>query len=106
MVYTKRKHQTRNRERVSAFRRKNPPINDSDKPGIIDLDHINFGSTDVGYLWTAFTQGYHFNLYETPYEDPDEESPEWVNIRHNIGKAIEYSQKIDLANFLSIFGAS
>lgn len=81
-----------------AFGKKRPPVNNTGKPGIIDLDHIKYGSTDVAYLWTAFTQGYHFNLYETPYDYPDKESPEWKNIRCNVGKAVEYSEKVDLVN--------
>ena len=81
-----------------AFKKKNPLVNNSGKPGIIDLDHIKYGSTDVAYLWTAFTRGYHFCLYEKPYDHPEAESPEWENIRNNIGKSVEYAQKMDLAN--------
>ena len=81
-----------------AFGKKKPPINNTGKPGIIDLDHIKPGSNDVAYLWTAFTRGYHFCLYETPYDHPEAESPEWENIRYNIGKSVEYAQKMDLAN--------
>jgi hypothetical protein len=62
------------------------------------LDHIKPGSNDVAYLWTAFTRGYHFCLYEKPYDHPEAEGPEWENIRYNIGKSVEYAQKMDLAN--------
>ncbi len=81
-----------------AFNKKKPPVNNNSKPGIIDLDHIKPGSNDVAYLWTAFTRGYHFCLYEKPYDHPEAESPEWENIRCNIGKSVEYAQKMDLSN--------
>lgn len=80
------------------YRKKNPPLNDVGKPGIVDMDHVAPGSNDVGYVWSAFTRGYHFNLYDKPFESPDSEGLEWERVRQNIGKTVEYAEKMDLAN--------
>ena len=80
------------------FKKKDPPPNNSDKPGIVDTDHGAAGTTDVGYLWSALTRGYHFNLYDKPFENPDAEGAEWRRIRKSVGKAVEYAGKMDLAN--------
>jgi len=80
------------------YKKKDPPANDSGKPGIVDTDHGAPGSSDVGFLWSAFTRGYHFNLYDKPFENPDAEGPEWQRVRRNVGKAVEYADKLDLAN--------
>jgi hypothetical protein len=80
------------------YKKKNPPGNNSNKPGIVDLDHVSPGSSDTGYVWTAFTRGYHFNLYDKPFENPSSEGPQWRRVRHSVGKAVEYSSKLDLAN--------
>jgi hypothetical protein len=52
----------------------------------------------VGFVWSAFTRGYHFNLYDKPFESPDAESPEWECVRLNVGKTVEYAGKLDLAH--------
>ena len=80
------------------YAQKDPPANNSGKPGIVDMDHVSPGSNDVGFVWSAFTGGYHFNLYDKPFESPDAESPEWQRVRHNVGKAVEYAARLDLAN--------
>ncbi|MHC4628263.1 MAG: hypothetical protein ACYTDV_14890 [Planctomycetota bacterium] len=80
------------------FKKKDPPANDSGKPGIVDTDHGAAGSSDVGYVWSAFTRGYHFNLYDKPFENPDAEGPEWRRVRSNVGTAVEYASRLDLAN--------
>ena len=80
------------------YAKKDPPANNSGKPGIVDMDHVSPGSNDVGFVWSAFTRGYHFNLYDKPFENPDAESPEWQRVRNNVGKAVEYAAKLDLAN--------
>jgi len=80
------------------FAKKDPPANNSGKPGIVDMDHVSAGSNDVGFVWSAFTRGYHFNLYDKPFESPDAESPEWRRVRHNVGKTVEYAARLDLAN--------
>jgi hypothetical protein len=80
------------------FKKKDPPENKSRKPGIVDTDHGAPGSSDVGYVWSAFTRGYHFNLYDKPFESPDAEGPEWQRVRSNVGKTVEYATKLDMAN--------
>jgi hypothetical protein len=80
------------------YAKKDPPANNSGKPGIVDMDHVSPGSNDVGFLWSAFTRGYHFNLYDKPFENPGAESPEWERGRHNVAKAVEYAGRLDLAN--------
>ncbi|MHC4165885.1 MAG: DUF6298 domain-containing protein [Planctomycetota bacterium] len=80
------------------FKKKDPPANNSGKPGIVDTDHGAAGTSDVGYLWSALTRGYHFNLYDKPFESPDAEGPEWQRVRRNVGKAVEYANKLDLVS--------
>ena len=82
----------------SRFKKKDPPANSSGKPGIVDTDHGAAGTTEVGYVWSALTRSYHFNLYDKPFENPDAEGPEWRCIRRNVGKAVEFAGKMDLAN--------
>lgn len=81
-----------------SYRRKESPANNSSKPGIIDMDHVAPGSNDVGFVWSAFTRGYHFNLYDKPFESPKAEGPEWECVRRNVGQTVEYAKKLDLAN--------
>ncbi len=81
-----------------AYRRKNPPPNHTGKPGIVDMDHVAAGSNDAGFVWSAFTRGYHFNLYDKPFERPDAEGPEWRRIRQNVSQARAYAQCMDLAH--------
>jgi hypothetical protein len=80
------------------FKKKNPPANNSGKPGIVDTDHGAAGTSDAGYIWSALTRGYHLNLYDKPFESPDAEGPEWQRVRRNVGKAVEYAGKLDLVN--------
>jgi hypothetical protein len=80
-----------------AYARKNPPVNHAGRPGIVDMDHVSAGSDDVGYLWSAFTRGYHFNLYDKPFENPDAEGPAWERIRRNISQTITYAKRLDLS---------
>ncbi len=40
----------------------------------------------------------HFNLYDKPFENPDAEGPEWRRVRHSVGKAVEYANRLDLVN--------
>ena len=82
----------------SRFKKKDPPANSSGKPGVVDTDHGAAGTTDVGYVWSALTRGYHFNLYDKPFENTDAEGPEWRCIRRNVGKAVEFAGKMDLAH--------
>ncbi len=80
-----------------AYRRKHPPANTTGKPGIVDMDHVSPGSNDIGFVWSAFTRGYHFSLYDHPFEDPDSEGTDWQRVRLNVGQTIVYAQRMDLA---------
>lgn len=82
----------------SRYRKKNLPPNETGKPGIVDMDHVAPSNNDVGYVWSAFTGGYHFNLYDKPFESPASEGPQWETVRRNVAKTIEYAAKMDLAN--------
>ena len=80
-----------------AYRRKNPPANDTGKPGIVDMDHVSPGSNDVGFVWSAFTRSYHFSLYDHPFESPDSEGTDWQRVRLNVGQTIVCALQMDLA---------
>jgi hypothetical protein len=80
------------------YAKKNPPPNNNGEPGIVDMDHVSPGSNDVGFVWSAFTRGYNFNLYDKPFENPGAESPQWRRIRRNVGKTVEYAGKLDMVN--------
>ena len=80
-----------------AYRKKDPPPNHSGKPGIVDMDHVSAGSEDVGFVWSAFTRGYHFNLYDKPFERPDAEGPAWERVRANVSQTIAYAKRMDLS---------
>jgi hypothetical protein len=72
----------------------NPPVNDHRKPGIMDMDHIlgaSEGNNDRTIPWKAFTRGYHFSLYDNPFENPENESSVWDNTRQNIGAINNYA---------------
>lgn len=83
---------------ANAYAKKNPPANNTGKPGIVDMDHVSAGSSDVGYVWSALTRGYHFNLYDKPFEKPDAEGPAWQRIRRNVSQAAAYAKRMDLKN--------
>jgi hypothetical protein len=80
------------------YREKNPPVDHSGKPAFVDMDHVAPGSDDVGFVWSAFTRGYHFNLYDGPFESPDSEGPNWECARRNVGQTVEYAGRIDLVH--------
>ena len=61
------------------------------------MDHIEARNNDRRVPWKAFTRGYHFALYDLPFENPEAEDSTWDNHRHNIGAINRYAQKIDLA---------
>ena len=83
---------------AGAYGKKNPPVNDAGKPGIVDMDHVSPGSSDVAYVWTALTRGYHFSLYDKPFEKPDMEGPAWRRVRSNVSRAAIYAKRMDLNN--------
>lgn len=80
------------------YREKNPPVDHSGKPAFVDMDHVAPGSDEVGFAWSAFTRGYHYNLYDKPFESPDSEGRSWECVRHNVGKTVEYARRIDLVH--------
>ncbi|GAB6164222.1 hypothetical protein JCM19992_02220 [Thermostilla marina] len=80
----------------NAFRRMDPPANNARKPGIVDMDHVAAGSTEIGYVWTAFTRGYHFNLYDKPFERPETEGPDTQRIRRNLTQVARYASQMNL----------
>jgi len=80
------------------YRQKNPPANQTGKPAVVDMDHVWAGSNDVGFVWSAFTRGYHFNLYDKPFEIPETERSAWECVRYNVGKTVDYADKMDIVN--------
>ena len=55
----------------------NPRVYRIDKPVVMDLDHVAPGQCQPSLIWKAFTRGYHFNLYDGPFEQPQQESRAW-----------------------------
>ena len=83
----------------------NPPTNDHGKPGIIDMDHVFWRDeamgTNIQIPWKAFTRGYHFNLYDAPFERPENETAEWEMLRRAAGSTVTSANKVsDLASML------
>jgi hypothetical protein len=62
----------------------NPKAYRIGKPVFLDTDHAHPGIHDPALIWRAFTRGYHFNLYDQPFEAPGKESPAWQLARINI----------------------
>ena len=62
------------------------------------MDHMLFGSTDPGFVWSVFTRGCHFNLLGTPFDTPEAEGTVWQRIRRNVGQTVVYVRHMDLAN--------
>ncbi len=62
----------------------NPKVYLIDKPVIMDLDHIAPGQCQPALIWKAFTRGYHFNLYDAPFEQPQQECDPWKVARGNL----------------------
>ena len=50
----------------------------------MDLDHVAPENRDPGLVWKAFTRGYHYSLYDHPFEQPQHETPAWQVVRANI----------------------
>lgn len=64
--------------------RDNPKVYEVNKPVIFDLDHVAPGDHTAGLVWKAFTRGYHYSLYDRPFEQPQDETPDWQVVRTNI----------------------
>ncbi len=65
------------------------------RPGIWDMDHTVPGSTDHKFPWKALTRGYHFNLYDAPFEDPAQESAAWERVRYNVRATNTYAGRFN-----------
>jgi hypothetical protein len=82
-----------------------PPVNDTGKPAFMDEDHLGAfapGAFEHKVPWKAFTRGYHFSLYDHPFEVPSFETPQWELTRRNIGAAVNYAN----AKFLNLAAMS
>ena len=82
-----------------------PPVNDTVKPAFMDEDHLGAfapGAFEHKVPWKAFTRGYHFSLYDHPFEVPSFETPQWELTRRNIGAAVNYAN----AKFLNLAAMS
>ncbi|HUW67411.1 MAG TPA: hypothetical protein VMW20_05100, partial [Candidatus Nanoarchaeia archaeon] len=86
-------------EYISGWSSSDPPIY-STMPVIWDADHIwpADWATSRQYAWKSFMRGFHYSLYDQPFEAPAEEDADWENIRYNIGATVSYSNAMDLAN--------
>jgi len=89
-----------------------PPINNTGIPLIIDMDHISGWrdqpmSTLVQIPWKAFMRGYHFNLYDAPFENVALDDSAWDTYRTSAGGTVTYAQKMaDLAGMLPSISVS
>ncbi len=79
--------------------KQDPPTNEESRPAIMDMDHISpSGSDDHVLPWKAFTRGYHYSIYDHPFENHRNEGPSWELARRNVGAAVSYSRRFsDLA---------
>jgi hypothetical protein len=75
----------------------NPPIETvSGKPMVMDQDHIDpTNGSNRNYVtpWKAMTRGYHYVLYDRPFEHPWEERATWDLVRRNVGLIASYNFK-------------
>jgi len=76
-----------------------PPVYTRGKPVFWDNDHMWIAGWDHHSIpWKAFTRGYHYTLYDHPFEKPATESQEWERIRYNVGATNQYAARVpDLA---------
>ena len=73
----------------------NPPANNNGKPGILDRDHVKPTNTLASMLpWQAFARGYHYSLYDQPFEAHSIEDATWELARYNIGAVVRYANSI------------
>ncbi len=81
----------------------NPPANSNGKPGILDRDHVRPTHTLAPMLvWKAFARGYHYSLYDQPFEVHSLENAAWELARINIGAVVTYANTVfsDLSKML------
>jgi hypothetical protein len=68
------------------------------KPVVLDLDHVGPGDHEPSLIWKAYTRGYHFSLYDQPFEQPQHEAPAWQLVRANLRQTCRLSVRVrDLA---------
>ncbi len=73
----------------------NPPPNNNGKPGILDRDHVRPTHTLAPMLvWKAFARGYHYSLYDQPFEADSVENAAWELARNNIGAVVTYANTV------------
>jgi hypothetical protein len=73
----------------------NPPANNNGKPGILDRDHVKPTHALAPMLvWKAFARGYHYNLYDQPFEAHSVEDASWDVARNNIGAVVKYANSV------------
>ena len=72
-----------------------PKVCRDGKPVIMDMDHVGPGDHEPSLIWKAFTRGYHFSLYETPFEQPEQESPAWQTARENLKLTRVLAQRVE-----------
>jgi hypothetical protein len=80
----------------------NPPANNNGKPGILDRDHVRPTHALAPMLaWKAFARGYHYSLYDQPFEGATDDSV-WELARRNIGAIVTYANSVfsDLSKML------
>ena len=78
---------------------KNPPVNDTRRPAIMDMDHISpDGSDDSVLPWKALTRGYHYCIFEPTFPNVAAGKPSWELARRNVGAIVTYTRRFsDLA---------
>lgn len=83
--------------------RSNPPAGDGRKVVIADTDHLWGLGGDFGWVWKSFLRGLN-PIFMDPYLDrnyqDDPHKEEWPLIRKNMGYALAYAQKVNLAALL------
>ena len=77
-----------------------PKVYNIGKPVIMDLDHVSPGKYSTANVWKAFTRGYHYNLYDGPFEQPQTESRQCQLVRENIRFTRDFAERVDdIADF-------
>jgi len=74
---------------------RDPPLANSAKPVFWDNDHglARVDPCPHRVPWLALMRGYHFCLYDHPFESPTDESAEWDRTRRNIGATNRYARR-------------
>jgi len=79
----------------------NPPAADGKKVIITDTDHLWGIGGDREWVWKSFTRGLNpifMDCYNANYcEGENPNDPAWVSLRKNLGYALTYASRMDLA---------